>query len=198
MEEWNRLAFDAIFSFAGHGHLRDAVGVFFASYLAYFLAGGLLLFAIFENGRRRALFVLESLLSLVLARGIITETIRFFYFSPRPFDSLQLEPLISQSGTSFPSGHTIAFFALGVTLFFYNKKWGAAYIGLSLLMGIFRIYAGVHWPFDIAGGAVLGIGASFFVHGLVGPYRSAVERPKPSILAEPYPGKNDAGGKKAV
>jgi membrane-associated phospholipid phosphatase len=34
-------------------------------------------------------------------------------------------------------------------------------------MGIARIYAGVHWPFDILGGIAVGIISGYFIHWLL-------------------------------
>jgi membrane-associated phospholipid phosphatase len=34
-------------------------------------------------------------------------------------------------------------------------------------MGVARIYAGVHWPLDIVGGAVVGILSAWFIHWLL-------------------------------
>jgi len=35
------------------------------------------------------------------------------------------------------------------------------------LMGIARVYAGVHWPIDIVGGAVVGLLSAWFMHWLL-------------------------------
>jgi len=58
---------------------------------------------------------------------------------------------------SFPSGHAIFFFALSAVAYSFNKKLGIFFLICSIIMGIARIFVGVHWPSDILGGAVLGI-----------------------------------------
>lgn len=58
-------------------------------------------------------------------------------------------------------------FALAAIIFFYNKRWGSWYMFLGLVMGVARIYTGVHWPLDIVGGIGLGLACGVIVHLLV-------------------------------
>jgi undecaprenyl-diphosphatase len=58
---------------------------------------------------------------------------------------------------SFPSGHAAIFFAIATAVYLYNKKLGIWFFVVAILMGMARIFVGVHWPSDILGGAVIGI-----------------------------------------
>lgn len=88
--------------------------------------------------------------------------IKFVYQRPRP----TIEHLVEASHYSFPSGHAMAsliFYGsliILIHLHFKNKflKWGLSLIMtlLTLLIGISRIYVGVHYPTDIIGGFLLG------------------------------------------
>ncbi|MBQ7838479.1 MAG: phosphatase PAP2 family protein [Clostridia bacterium] len=60
---------------------------------------------------------------------------------------------------SFPSGHTSSAFtfAMAITLVLKNKGAAIASFIFAFLMGISRIYVGVHYPTDVIVGAVVGI-----------------------------------------
>src|SRR5258708_24900384 len=93
----------------------------------------------------------------MVSRGIVTELIRYFYHHERPFSFYNFTPLIPEVGWSFPSGHAAWFFALATVIWYVNRKWGVWYFVLSVVMGIARIYVGVHWPLDVLGGIVAGV-----------------------------------------
>jgi len=151
--------FNFLFGFARKFQSLDKLGIFLAEYLPYIL----ILFTLFlffrqKNWKRRIYFLSFIILSLILSRGLITETIRFFYHQPRPFIVLNIEPLINHDTTSsFPSGHASAYFALALAIFYLNKKLGWWFLISSLLMGIARIFVGIHWPTDILGGIVIAL-----------------------------------------
>lgn len=143
-----------IHNLAGKSRLLDFLGIFFAEYFGYFLII-LALAAIFSlDGWKKKMYYLAFFsLTTVLSRGIITETIRFFYHRPRPFLVLDFTPLIEEINKgAFPSGHAAFYFALALPVFLINKKWGWYFMGGAFLMGLARIFVGVHWPLDILGG----------------------------------------------
>lgn len=97
---------------------------------------------------------------------LVNLVIGFIRFRPRPFVvHPDIVKLIDKSALekSFPSAHTTVAFALATTIFFWNKKWGTAALVLALLIGIARVAAGVHYPSDIIGGALLGAGTAMAV-----------------------------------
>ena len=76
---------------------------------------------------------------------------------PRP----QLEQLVAQGGYSFPSGHSLsamAFYGMLAIILLARlqgkkKYWIAAFLGLLiLLVGLSRIYVGVHFASDVLAG----------------------------------------------
>ena len=138
----------------------DWLIIFFADYLAYFLALVLifLIFWTYRNANQRWYYIFLTALSLLISRGLVTEVIRFFYHRPRPFIALNLEPLIEPSFSfSMPSGHATAFFAIAMIVFYLNPKYFGYFLVGAILMGLARIVAGVHWPLDIIVGAALGV-----------------------------------------
>ncbi len=70
---------------------------------------------------------------------------------------------------SFPSGHTTCSFAFAFMLLFLvmgtRRAW-VGYVGLvvALLIGISRIYRGVHWPSDVIAGIFFGCATAAIVY----------------------------------
>ncbi len=82
-----------------------------------------------------------------------------------------IAPLVEVTGFSFPSGHSLAATAIYLTFailsarHFTSVKQRAAIFLLaafvSLLIGLTRIYLGVHYPTDVASGMLLGSALAF-------------------------------------
>lgn len=154
-------------SWAGWRLWADALIIFRAEWLGYWVGGALGLFLILGKDKKRELWmVLEALAAGLMSRFIFTELIRYFYDRPRPFEVLSsIYRLLEHSpGGSFPSGHAAFFFALAASIFFYRKIWGIVFFLAALSIGLGRVAAGLHWPSDILAGAVLGILTSVIVN----------------------------------
>jgi len=83
------------------------------------------------------------------------------YFDPRPFVTQHIAPLFPHGADNgFPSDHTVASMFLAVCVLFYSKRWGAALVVISLLLGVTRIVAHVHRPIDILGAMVIAVAAA--------------------------------------
>src|SRR3989339_578089 len=88
---------------------------------------------------------------------LISELLKILLHTPRPFLALaNVQALFSESSFAFPSGHATFFSALVFSIFFLHKKAGYVFMFLSLIIGLARITAGVHFPVDILGGFILG------------------------------------------
>jgi len=152
------LIFQLIYGFAGRARILDWLGIFFAQYLAYLL---ILIFFILllreKIWQRRAYYFSFVTLSVLLSRGILTEFIHYIIYRPRPFAVLEITSLINHNDTAaFPSGHAAVFFALAFATWYFNRRWGIRFLIAAILMGVARIFVGVHWPLDILGGVIVG------------------------------------------
>ncbi|MEW8973111.1 MAG: phosphatase PAP2 family protein [Tissierellaceae bacterium] len=108
---------------------------------------------------------LEALAVLGISQ-IIVQSIKLGLSRERPYKIIQhLNTFgIDLKDYSFPSGHTTASFSIAATLALNIPNiWIIIYL-LALLIGISRIYLGVHYPTDVLAGIVLGIGTSIVVH----------------------------------
>jgi undecaprenyl-diphosphatase len=57
---------------------------------------------------------------------------------------------------SFPSGHTTTGFSLAVILAMYFPAYSIVSYSLATMVGVSRIYTGMHYPSDVLSGAFLG------------------------------------------
>ncbi|MFZ1978935.1 MAG: phosphatase PAP2 family protein [Bacteroidota bacterium] len=67
------------------------------------------------------------------------------------------------SGYSFPSSHAVNNFAGAMVLAFCIPRWRWAFFGFASLIAFSRVYVGVHYPFDVLGGALVGLCCAGFV-----------------------------------
>ncbi len=68
---------------------------------------------------------------------------------------------------SFPSDHTILFFSICVSVKLVHKKVGLLLLVIAFCVGISRIWVGVHYPFDVATGALIGSISALFSYWIV-------------------------------
>jgi undecaprenyl-diphosphatase len=155
----NLKLFLIINGWAGHWPILDALMVFCAHYLIYVMVAIVFGYALFGYRRWRDM-ALVSIITAGVARFVVAEIIRLFYQHARPDPAVltKLQLLIPRDfESSFPSGHTIFVFALATIVYFHNKRAGRWFFAMAALVGFARVYVGVHWPYDIVGGIVLGI-----------------------------------------
>ncbi|MFA5998309.1 MAG: phosphatase PAP2 family protein [Candidatus Paceibacterota bacterium] len=143
---------------AGQSAFFDELIVFLAAYLPYILIIVFLALVFFSQFQKREKLqvLLVTFGSSTIAYFGITETIRFFYHRPRVFTDLPVTQLLTSNEWSFPSGHATFFFAMATAIYLYNKKWGIGFFIAALGMGVSRVIAGIHYPSDIIGGALIG------------------------------------------
>lgn len=109
-------------------------------------------------------------LSLSLSTIITNITLKPLVARPRPYHVLeQLVTLAHRpSDFSFPSGHTTAAFAVAGVLFFCcPKRYGVPALILAILVGLSRIYLGIHFPSDVMMGTLVGMGTSYVAFRIV-------------------------------
>lgn len=137
-------------------YMNNLLIIFFASFLIYILFGGLFILWVVD-GKIKKEQVIHALFA-VLITWTISELIKSFFPTIRPFLLNGQNPLTitTPSDGAFPSSHTAQAFALAVTIFMHDKKYGSLFLICAILIGVARVLAHVHYPIDVFGGAFLG------------------------------------------
>ena len=127
------------------------------------LAGVLLFVFGGWTGKKTAIVMAITMLILIPIGSLAKETVGRVR-PAMPEAELLMAP---DTGYSFPSGHAViasSGAALMLTLYRGSYKKLAVSIGLAVeaaLVCISRVYIGDHYPLDIVGGVLLGVGVSF-------------------------------------
>lgn len=119
--------------------------------------------------------VLQTVIGAVLAL-IVSRLIQDLGpYRPRPMHltslgfvpPLGIHPERVEHSSSFPSDHAALAFALSAGIYVWRRSWGVVAIVWSVITTCFaRVYAGYHYPTDVAVGALLGI-ASTWLAGMM-------------------------------
>lgn len=109
----------------------------------------------------------------------ITSVLKFAVQRERPPTIiLDPEPLMDVPATSsFPSGHTSSSFACAFVLSRLAPRLTVPLFALAALVGVSRVYVGVHYPLDVLAGAALGLLVATALLRLLGALRRS--RPLP-------------------
>ncbi len=113
---------------------------------------------IFAIGGRTVRTSLVMVLVAVLLSDFISTLLKGLFARPRPCQTLDGIRLLVGCGGSYsmPSGHATNIFAATVFLGLRFKKLLIPLLAVAFLVGLSRIYVGVHYPSDVVAGALLG------------------------------------------
>lgn len=126
------------------------------------IPAGLLIGGLVSNDRQMRENALYVASSTAISYGL-TELLKLIVKRPRPYmQNIRIVPVYRAMGTSFPSGHTSSTIATATALSVAYPKWyviAPAFLWAGSV-SYSRMYLGVHYPTDVAGGALLGAGTA--------------------------------------
>ena len=143
---------------------QDTLAVFGAKYLFLAVVGISAVFFLRQPRavkRRMATYAVVAWpLMLVIARAIA-----HFYFDPRPFVVGGFQPLVPhEADNGFPSDHALLCAAIASLLFPFDKKLSTVAWTLTILVGVSRVYVGIHHPIDVFGSMTIAATISAIVY----------------------------------
>lgn len=123
-------------------------------------------FLLWCSSKRRGFAIFSSLFTSLVGMNLLKAAVK----APRPFQTfphIAGKRVATATGYSFPSGHTTgaASFYSSVAVS-YRKRWLSITCAILIfIVGLSRMYLGVHWPIDVFAGLALGITVTFVTHG---------------------------------
>ena len=104
---------------------------------------------------KKVQFAVEAIIGGILTL-ILAKLASKFYYNPRPFVVGNFTPWFSHGNDNgFPSDHTLLSSFMGYVTLRYSRKWGFILLGLAAVIGLSRVFAGVHHVIDIVGSFVI-------------------------------------------
>jgi undecaprenyl-diphosphatase len=135
--------------------------VFIVLWLWLMIRGG-------TRGRTVAIMVIPA---LVLLDQFSSAFLKELVARPRPCHDVGGVPIVQGlhmlvqcgGGKSFPSSHAVNNFGIATLFSYYYRRWTWAFVTWASIIALSRVAVGVHYPSDIAGGAVIGVSLAAFV-----------------------------------
>ncbi len=107
-----------------------------------------------DTRHRRQVGVFVALTSMALSNWAVYIT-NWYYFRPRPFVEFPDQVTLlfyPPTDSSFPSNAIAAASAIAIAVWWADRRIGAAFLAAAGLYAFARVFAGVHYPLDVAAG----------------------------------------------
>lgn len=146
--------------FSSHPPWLNSVMLYVTNPQNFFLAVGVAAVFLWTRfGRKGRFLLLCAAISIAVTDPLSSRVLKAIFHRERPCHLVHTPHLLAgcSDSWSFPSSHAVNIFSEATVLaIIYPKSAPWAYL-FALLVGVSRVYIGVHYPFDVLGGAIIGI-----------------------------------------
>lgn len=145
----------------------NSVFSFIAEYLVVFLALSVL-FSWFTRNRENRIMIISATITFIFSI-IIGKVLGLFYSNYQPFVELTGVNLLIEKevDNSFPSDHTILFFSYCFSFWLFKRGVWSLSLLVATLVGISRIWVGVHYPFDVLTSIIISFTIAYLIYSIV-------------------------------
>lgn len=156
----NLYFFEIINGLAYKSVLMDKMMIGISNYLPYVFMATLVcmyLYGFYKESkilRRTAI----DIVTMTIIDMLLSFVIGYIYPEARPFVGHNVNQLIQHvPNSSFPSNHALGTMAIALGLIAPYRTCGMVFACLAIVVGVSRVYVGVHYPIDILGGFALAL-----------------------------------------
>ncbi|WP_413373050.1 undecaprenyl-diphosphatase [Paenibacillus taichungensis] len=138
----------------------DGIMIFFAKYALFMFPAGMFVYWISKSQKNR-MIVLQAILAASAGTAVSFVTGHLLH-RDRPFVTHSVIQLISHSAdASFPSDHATVAFACAAAFWLGRVRYRWGWVLIATFITIARVWSGVHYPSDVAAGALIGMASAW-------------------------------------
>jgi len=131
----------------------------------------IIIFLLWKGGKKGRITVLLIIPVIFLSDQIAYSVIKPWVMRMRPCQAFEALGTVNmligmKTSFSFPSNHAANSFAAATLFAFVYPRKSWIYFTLASMVAFSRVYVGVHYPFDVIAGALLGVVCAAVVFGL--------------------------------
>jgi undecaprenyl-diphosphatase len=135
--------------------MLDTLSIIGAAYLFIVVAGIAFVYFLRQPRFEQKRLVLSAALTLPLVY-VVSKLGALLYNDPRPFVAGRFVPLIPhEPDNGFPSDHVLLCASIAAIIYLSSKRLSLVLWALTLLVGLSRVYTGLHHVADIIGSMLM-------------------------------------------
>lgn len=174
--------------------LLDQIVPLFSDFDVWIIPFIILLIVIVIKWRLKGVFIVAGLgLTVLLSETMSTRVVKELVGRIRPCHIHEWVRLVGSycpNSAAFTSTHAANITAAITFLSFFFPRWLLfVMVPLATIVGYSRVYKGVHYPLDVIGGAILGIGCGWGIYMLL----KKLIFPRFGIEVKPAPSNMEGG-----